>query len=58
MRKKSAGQENLDVFLESKLSCSSCRIDKLSTDEEYIETKIKGYVRLLLTQTPKTLDKV
>ena len=45
----SAGQENLDLFLESKVSWFGCRIDKLSADEEYIETTIKGYVRLLQT---------
>ena len=43
MRERSAGQENLDLFLESKVSWFGCRIDKLSADEEYIETTIKGY---------------
>ena len=58
MRERSAGQENLDLFLGSKVSWFGCRIDKLSADEEYIEITIKGYLRLLLTKTAETLDQV
>ena len=44
--------------MESKVPWFGCLIDKLSADEEYIETTIEGYVRLLLTKTPKTFDQV